>query len=55
LFRLGQVWADNLDDELEGLRLAIERYPVVSMVRLAAMRLELDDGKVPSMLEVTVT
>ncbi len=28
-----QVWADNLDDELEGLRIAIERYPVVSMVR----------------------
>lgn len=27
-----QVWAHNLDQELEGLREAIEHYPVVSMV-----------------------
>lgn len=27
-----QVWADNLDEELDALRLAVEKYPVVSMV-----------------------
>jgi len=28
-----QVWADNLDEELDALRATIEKYPVVSMVR----------------------
>jgi hypothetical protein len=27
-----QVWADNLDEELDSLRATIEKYPVVSMV-----------------------
>lgn len=29
-----QVWADNLDEELDVLRGMIEKYPVVSMVSL---------------------
>jgi hypothetical protein len=31
--RIREVWAENLEDEMANIRIAVEKYPFVAMVR----------------------